>query len=68
MAAEIDQLIAVEIHALGINGEGVGYYQGYTLFIDGALPGSSWKRASQRSTPASAVQSSSASSALPKTE
>ncbi len=35
---EIDQIIQLRIHALGSSGEGVGYYQGYTLFIDGALP------------------------------
>lgn len=27
------------IERLGINGEGVGYSEGYTVFVDGALPG-----------------------------
>src|SRR3990167_6163434 len=36
---KIDQIITIEIYGIGINGEGVGYYDGYTVFIDGALPG-----------------------------
>lgn len=29
----------LSIESLGINGEGVGRHQGYTVFVDGALPG-----------------------------
>jgi len=31
--------IELKIERLGVNGEGVGYHDGYTLFVDGALPG-----------------------------
>ena len=31
--------IALSIDNLGINGEGVGRFQGFTLFVEGALPG-----------------------------
>lgn len=31
--------INLNIHGIGSNGEGVGYYHGYTVFVDGALPG-----------------------------
>ncbi len=34
-----NQNINVTIQSLGINGEGVGYWHGYTIFADGALPG-----------------------------
>lgn len=33
------QIITLDIHALGSSGEGVGYHDGYTLFVEGALPG-----------------------------
>lgn len=39
MPLQIDQKIEIPIHRLGINGEGVGEYKGFTLFVDGALPG-----------------------------
>lgn len=29
----------LKIHGLGSNGEGVGYYNGFTVFVEGALPG-----------------------------
>ena len=29
----------LSVHGLGSEGEGVGYHDGYTLFVDGALPG-----------------------------
>jgi 23S rRNA (uracil1939-C5)-methyltransferase len=35
----LGQRVKVTIERLGIYGEGVGYSYGYTLFIDGALPG-----------------------------
>ncbi len=35
----IGQTISMHIHGLGSSGEGVGYFDGYTFFIDGALPG-----------------------------
>lgn len=34
-----NQNVTVTIQSLGINGEGVGRWHGYTLFVDGALPG-----------------------------
>lgn len=37
-AFQIDQIIKVAIHGIGSNGEGVGSCNGYTVFIDGALP------------------------------
>lgn len=36
---QIDQIIEFTVHDLGISGEGVGKWDGYTVFIDGALPG-----------------------------
>jgi 23S rRNA (uracil1939-C5)-methyltransferase len=33
------QLLKIRIRTLGVHGEGVGDWQGYTLFVDGALPG-----------------------------
>lgn len=36
---ELNQTINTTIQRLGIHGEGVGYWDGYTVFIDGALPG-----------------------------
>lgn len=35
----INQVIKLSIHNIGHNGEGVGSYEGYTVFVDGALPG-----------------------------
>jgi 23S rRNA (uracil1939-C5)-methyltransferase len=36
---QINQTISLEIHGLGSGGEGVGYFNGYVVFVDGALPG-----------------------------
>ena len=33
-----NQKINLTIQALGNNGEGIGYWHGYTVFVDGALP------------------------------
>ncbi len=33
------QKLSVKVRTLGIHGEGVADYRGYTLFVDGALPG-----------------------------
>lgn len=30
--------VTLSIHGLGSSGEGVGYFKGYTIFVDGALP------------------------------
>lgn len=38
---KIKDKITLEIVGLGHSGEGVGNYQGYTIFVDGALPGES---------------------------
>jgi len=38
MPIQLDQGIEIPIHRLGINGEGVGDFEGFTLFVDGALP------------------------------
>lgn len=37
-----DELI-LSIHGLGHKGEGVGYHNGFTVFVDGALPGETVK-------------------------
>ena len=34
----VGQQISLPIHGIGSSGEGVGYYEGYTVFVDGALP------------------------------
>lgn len=34
-----DQTIVLTIRNIGNNGEGIGTYEGYTVFVDGALPG-----------------------------
>ncbi len=39
MPIQLEQEIDLVIERLGINGEGVGRYEGFTLFVDGALPG-----------------------------
>lgn len=36
---QVGQKISLSIHGLGSSGEGVGYSNGYTVFVDGALPG-----------------------------
>lgn len=35
----LEETIHLTIQRLGINGEGIGYLDGYTVFVDGALPG-----------------------------
>jgi 23S rRNA (uracil1939-C5)-methyltransferase len=35
----LNQKINTTIQRLGIYGEGIGYWHGYTVFVDGALPG-----------------------------
>jgi 23S rRNA (uracil1939-C5)-methyltransferase len=35
---QIGQIISLPIHGLGSSGEGVGYFDGFTVFVDGALP------------------------------
>ncbi|NGX42443.1 MAG: 23S rRNA (uracil-C(5))-methyltransferase RlmCD [Chlamydiae bacterium] len=35
----VNQEISLTIQRLGVHGEGVGYWHGYTVFVDGALPG-----------------------------
>lgn len=39
MDLEIGQEIELSIERLGINGEGVASWHGYTIFVDGGLPG-----------------------------
>lgn len=39
MRFNINDEITLLIHGLGSSGEGVGYFDGYTVFVDGALPG-----------------------------
>src|SRR5262245_18758064 len=34
-----NQKINLTIKSLGFNGEGIGYWHGYTLFVEDALPG-----------------------------
>lgn len=36
---QINDIVELTIHDLGISGEGVGRLNGYTLFVEGALPG-----------------------------
>lgn len=36
---QVDQIITINIHGLGSGGEGVGYCDGFVVFVDGALPG-----------------------------
>ncbi|MBI2743053.1 MAG: 23S rRNA (uracil(1939)-C(5))-methyltransferase RlmD [Chlamydiales bacterium] len=36
---EIETLVELTVERLGINGEGVARLDGYTIFVDGALPG-----------------------------
>ena len=35
----INQELEIPIHRLGVSGEGVGDFEGFTIFVDGALPG-----------------------------
>ncbi len=35
----INQIIQLTIHNIGHHGEGIGSYHGYTIFVEGALPG-----------------------------
>lgn len=39
MKPQLDQKITLPIKRLGIHGEGVGTHEGFTVFVDGALPG-----------------------------
>lgn len=39
MHPRMNQKINLTIQDLGIHGEGIGYWKGYTVFVDGALPG-----------------------------
>lgn len=36
---QLNQIVKTTIQRLGIHGEGIGYWHGYTVFIEGALPG-----------------------------
>ena len=36
---QLNQIISLKIHGLGHSGEGVGHFNGYVVFVDGALPG-----------------------------
>jgi len=36
---QVKQNITITIDNIGVNGEGIGHWDGYTLFIDNALPG-----------------------------
>jgi 23S rRNA (uracil1939-C5)-methyltransferase len=36
---EKNQILKINIQDIGVHGEGIGRYEGYTLFIDGGLPG-----------------------------
>lgn len=35
----VNQKINLTVQRLGIHGEGIGYWHGFTVFVDGALPG-----------------------------
>ncbi|HEX2578894.1 MAG TPA: 23S rRNA (uracil(1939)-C(5))-methyltransferase RlmD [Rhabdochlamydiaceae bacterium] len=39
MKPQLNQKIPLTIKRLGIHGEGIGDYHGFTVFVDGALPG-----------------------------
>ncbi len=43
MNLQIDDNIVLEIKRLGINGEGIGFYQKLAVFVDGAIPGETVK-------------------------
>ena len=36
---EVNQKCEVEVRNLGSNGEGIGRVEGFTVFVEGALPG-----------------------------
>lgn len=36
---QVGQRVSIPIRSLGHSGEGIGNFQGYTLFVDGVLPG-----------------------------
>lgn len=36
---QLDQKVTIAIERLGINGEGIGYLEGFTVFVNEALPG-----------------------------
>jgi 23S rRNA (uracil1939-C5)-methyltransferase len=36
---QINETVSLRIDNLGSSGEGIGHYHGYTIFVDGALPG-----------------------------
>ena len=39
LPVQVEQIVELEVTDLGHNGEGIGKYEGYTLFVLGALPG-----------------------------
>jgi 23S rRNA (uracil1939-C5)-methyltransferase len=39
MKPQLNQQITLDIKRLGIHGEGIGDFNGFTVFVDGALPG-----------------------------
>lgn len=43
MQLQVNDEIILPIHDIGIHGEGIGKYRGFTVFVDGALPGESVK-------------------------
>lgn len=36
---QVNEVISLSIDNLGSSGEGIGHYHGYTIFVEGALPG-----------------------------
>jgi 23S rRNA (uracil1939-C5)-methyltransferase len=38
MKPQLEQQITLKIKRLGIHGEGIGDFNGFTVFVDGALP------------------------------
>ncbi len=45
MKPRVNQIITLTIQRLGIHGEGVGSLEGFTVFVEGALPGENVKAA-----------------------
>lgn len=39
LTPQTDEIISLFIDRLGSSGEGIGHYHGYTVFVEGALPG-----------------------------
>ncbi len=37
-STRVEEIFNLTIHDLGHHGEGIGYHQGYTVFVEGALP------------------------------